>query len=226
MKYSEPSYSSHRGKERHSGYWTEDGKKPREDKGKGDSNTRTEKKKNLTITTNCSHYCSHSLHQYCDSYGGVIRACHRHTNYFSNGCYYSSLWQPGSAAIVLNGVNCNSAAVHPDKVKSSPRVWFVTRQNQQRKRASNGRLHTDKESGQIFASGGRPEKLISSRFVHPLLLAAVTPSKEISRSGIAATRKEKWQRKWKSVNHRCEWNGWHPLSPTERCHPETPAGCW
>lgn len=43
----------------------------------------------------------------------------------------------------------------------------------------------------VFASGGRPEKLISSRFVHPLLLAAVTPSKEISRSGIAATRKEK-----------------------------------
>lgn len=161
MKYSKPSYSSHRGKERRSGYWTEDGKKPREDKGKGDSNTRRnreKKKKNLTITTNRSHYCSHSLHQYCDSYIGVIRACHCHTNYFSNGCYYSSLWQPGTAAIVLNRVNCNSAAVHPDKFKSSPRVWFVTRQNQQRKRASNGRLHTHKESGQMFLLLGAGQK--------------------------------------------------------------------
>lgn len=63
-------------------------------KAKGTFNTRWSRRKrrereekNLTITANCSHYCSHSLHQYCDSYGGVIRVCHRHTNYFSNGCY-------------------------------------------------------------------------------------------------------------------------------------------
>lgn len=99
-----------------------------------------ELRKNLTITTNCSHYCSHSPHQYCDSYWGVIRACHRHTNYFSNGCYYSSPWQPGLAAIVLNRVNCSCAVEHPGKVSAACvcDLWPVREQ-----RPSDRRQHTD-----------------------------------------------------------------------------------
>lgn len=55
----------------------------------------------------------------------------------------------------------------------------------------------DKGSGQKFVSGERPEKLISRPFAHPLLMTAVTPSKEISCSGIAVERKEKRQREVK-----------------------------
>lgn len=58
-----------------------------------------------------------------------------------------------------------------------------------------GRATANKESGQKFASGRRPEKLISYPFVHPLLLTAVTPSKEISCSGVEVKRKEKRQKK-------------------------------
>lgn len=69
----------------------------------------------LTITTNCSYYCSHSLHQYCDSYRGpsgpatanpiiVLMAIinHHHGNRAQPPLFFSS-------------VNCESPAVHPNQ---------------------------------------------------------------------------------------------------------------
>lgn len=74
MKYSKPTYLSHRGKQRDTVNIELRTKKKQEGmKTKGtlilDGTER--KKKNLTITTNCSHYCSNSLHQYCESYQGA-----------------------------------------------------------------------------------------------------------------------------------------------------------
>ena len=53
----------------------------------------------------------------------------------------------------------------------------------------------DKESGRKFASGMRPEKLISCPLVHTLLLTAVTSSDDISCGGTEVKFKEKQQRK-------------------------------
>lgn len=62
-------------------------------------------------------------------------------------------------------------------------------------------LKSKTESGQNFASGRRPEKLISCPFVHPLLLTAVTSSKKISCGGMAVKHKEKRERKIKIKTH-------------------------
>lgn len=71
MKYSKPTHSSRQGKHRD----TMD-IELKSERNQGGITTKETlilygmEKKILTITTNCSHYCSHSLHQYCDSYRG------------------------------------------------------------------------------------------------------------------------------------------------------------